>query len=122
MPRYLMMIKAAENQGEPPQSLFDAMDELVQNAIKDGSMVDTGGLAGTADSTAVRLSGGKITVLDGPFSEAKEVVGGYAIMRFESAEKAREAAVEFMELHQKHWPEFEGVSEIRQIFGPNDSE
>ena len=57
---------------------------------------------------------------DGPFTEAKEVVGGYAELELKSKEEAIEAAVNFMELHKKHWPGWEGETEIRQIFGPED--
>jgi hypothetical protein len=59
-------------------------------------------------------------VLDGPFAEAKEVVGGFAQFEFKSKEEAIEAAVRFMELHKKHWPGWEGETEIRQVFGPED--
>jgi len=73
-----------------------------------------------AQSTRVRLSGGQIKVTDGPFTEAKEVVGGYAEFELKSKEEAIEGAVRFMELHKKHWPGWEGETEIRQIFGPED--
>ena len=118
--RFMMMVKSKENAAPPPQGLMDAMGKLVEEAIKDGTMVDTGGLAPTATSTRVRLSQGKITTIDGPFSETKEVIGGYAIMDFKSKQEAIEAAQDFIELHKKHWPGWEGESEIRQIFGPDD--
>ena len=59
-------------------------------------------------------------MLDGPFTETKEVVGGYAVMEFNSREAAVQSAVEFMELHKKHWPGWEGETEVRQILGPDD--
>ena len=68
----------------------------------------------------MRLSGGKLAVLDGPFTETKEVVGGYAVMEFNSREAAVRSAVEFMELHKKYWPGWDGETEVRQIFGPDD--
>jgi hypothetical protein len=71
-------------------------------------------------STRVRLSGGKISVLDGPFTEAKEVVGGYAMFDFKSKKEALDAVLTFMELHKLHWPGWDGESEIRQVFGPED--
>jgi hypothetical protein len=83
-------------------------------------MLDTGGLAPTAQSTRVRLSKGQISVIDGPFTEAKEVVGGYAQFEFKSKQEAIDAAVVFIGLHKKHWPGWEGETEIRQIFGPED--
>ena len=118
--RFMFLVKADENQGTPPQALMDAMGRYIEESAKGGSLVDTGGLAPAAMSTRVRLSGGKLTVLDGPFSEAKELVGGYAIMEFKSKEEAIEEAKEFLELHKTHWPEWQGESEVRQVFGPND--
>jgi hypothetical protein len=118
--RFMMMVKSKENSGPPPKALMDAMAKSIEEAIKDGTMVDSGGLAPTAISTRVRLSQGKVTTIDGPFTEAKEVIGGYAIMNFKSKQEAIEAAQEFLELHKKHWPGWEGESEIRQIFGPED--
>jgi hypothetical protein len=61
------------------------------------------------------LSGGKLKVSDGPFTEAKEVVGGYAFVETTSKEQALELARDFMELHRKHWPEFEGECEVRPL-------
>jgi hypothetical protein len=83
-------------------------------------MIASGGLAPTAASTRVRLSGGKVTAIDGPFTEAKEVVGGYAVFDLKSKKEAIEGALRFMELHKKYWPGWEGETEIRQIFGPED--
>jgi hypothetical protein len=61
-----------------------------------------------------------LTVTDGPFTETKEIVGGYAEFELKSKEEAIEGAVRFMELHKKHWPGWEGETEIRQIFGQED--
>jgi hypothetical protein len=120
--RFMMMVKHPEgkNSGPPPKALMDAMDHIIQEAAKNGTMVITGGLAPTAQSHRVRLSGGKISVIDGPFTEAKEVVGGFAIMNFKSKEEALEAAKDFMDLHRQHWPGWEGESEVRQMFGPEE--
>jgi hypothetical protein len=63
----------------------------------------------------VRSKGGKLTVIDGPFTEAKEVVGGYAVLEWASREKAVEAALAFMRLHSEHWPSWEGECEVRPI-------
>jgi hypothetical protein len=120
--RFMMMVKHPEgkNAGPPPKALMDAMGPIIQEAVKNGTMVITGGLAETAQSHRVRLSDGKISVIDGPFTETKEVVGGFAIMDFKSKEEALEAAKDFMDLHRKHWPGWEGESEVRQMFGPED--
>jgi hypothetical protein len=119
--RFMMLVKAAENQGQPPKELMDAIGKLAETALKTGAMIQTGGLAPTAMSTRVRLSDGKVTALDGPFSEAKEVVGGFAVFEFGSKKEAIESAVHFMELHKQHWPAWEGETEVRQIFGPEDN-
>jgi hypothetical protein len=118
--RFMMMVKAAEPSGPPPQGLMDAMGVHMQEAISKGTMVMAGGLAPMAQSHRVRLSSGKVSVIDGPFAETKEVVGGFAIMDFKSVEEALQAAKDFIELHKKHWPGWEGESEVRQLFGAED--
>jgi hypothetical protein len=118
--RYMILVKSSERSGPPPKALMDAMAKAGEEATKSGTMIDSGGLAPTAMSTRVRLSGGKISVLDGPFTEAKEVVGGYAMFDFKSKKEAIEAVLLFMELHKQHWPGWDGESEIRQVFGPED--
>jgi hypothetical protein len=97
---------------------MEAMGKFVEKSFKDGTLVDTGGLLPSKDGVRVRLAGGKITVTDGPFTESKEVIGGWAIIKADSKEQAIRIATEFMELHRKHWPEFEGESEVRQMFDP----
>ncbi len=118
--RFITMVKSAESSGFPPQELMDAIAKLGEEATKAGTLVEMGGLAPTAAGARVRLSGGKLTVTDGPFAEAKEVVGGYAIFDLDSKEQAIEEATKFMELHKKHWKGWEGETEVRQLFGPND--
>ena len=93
------------------------MGAFVEKALKDGSLVDTGGLLPSKDGLRVRLEDGTITVTDGPFTETKEVIGGWAILQGTRAEVLR-IATEFMELHRKYWPSFEGESEVRPMFEP----
>ena len=119
--RFMMLVKHAENlSGPPPKELMDAMAKLSEEAVKAGTLVDSGGLAPTAMSTRVRLSRGQVAAIDGPFTESKEVVGGYAVFELKSKAEAIEGALRFMELHKKHWPGWEGETEIRQVFGPED--
>ncbi|HEX7939277.1 MAG TPA: YciI family protein [Gemmatimonadaceae bacterium] len=113
--RYLTWIRHPENAGAPPQALNDAMIKFVERSYKSGALVDTGGLAATKDGFRIRMSKGKLKTTDGPFTETKEIVGGYAIINANSREEAYKIANEFMELHRVHWPEFEGESEVRQI-------
>ena len=119
--RYMMIVKHAENQGPPPKSLMDAIEKLGEEATKAGTMVGTGGLKSTALGARVRLSGGKVTVTDGPFTEAKEIIGGYAEFNLKSREEAIQGAVRFMELHKQHWPGWEGETEVREMYDPGDS-
>jgi hypothetical protein len=118
--RFMMIVKSAENSGAPPKELMDAIAKLSEEGKNDGSLLASGGLAPTAASSRVRLSGGKLTVIDGPFTETREVVGGYAVMEFKSKQAALASARQFMELHQKYWLGWEGETEVRQIFGPED--
>ena len=124
--QFMMLVKHAEKsvQGDkpvpPPQKLMDEMARLSEEAVKSGAMIANGGLAPTAVSSRVRLSGGKVTVIDGPFAEGKEIVGGFAILDYRSKEEAVEGARQFMELHRQYWPGWEGETEVRQIFGPED--
>jgi hypothetical protein len=118
--RFMMLVKHGENCGFPPKELMDAIAELSREAANAGTMLGSGGLAPTAQSTRVRVSAGEVQVLDGPFTEAKEIVGGYAQFELPSKEDAIAGAVRFMELHRKYWPGWEGETEIRQIFGPED--
>ena len=118
--RFMMLVKSAENSGPPPKELMDAIAKLGEQASQAGSMIESGGLAPTAMSTRVRLSGGKLAAIDGPFTETREVVGGYAVFEFKSKQEAIQSALQFMELHRKFWPGWEGETEIRQIFGPED--
>ena len=118
--KFMMLVRHPENRGRPPKELMDAIAILSEEAIKNGSMLGNGGLAPNAQSTRVRVAKGKLTVTDGPFTEAKEMVGGFAQFELKSKQEAIDGAVRFMELHRKYWPEFEGETEIRQIFGPED--
>jgi len=118
--KYLAFIRHSEAQREagPPPALMEAMGRFVQKSLQDGSLVDTGGLLPSKDGFRVRLAKGEITVTDGPFAESKEVIGGWAILKADSKAGALHIAQEFMELHRKYWPEFEGESEVRPMFDP----
>src|SRR3979490_382186 len=118
--RFMMIVKHAEKQGPPPKQLMDAIAKLAEEAAKAGTMLGSGGLGPTALGARVRLSGGKVTVTDGPFTETKEVVGGYAQFELKSKEEAVKSAVRFMELHKKHRAGWEGETEGRQMFDPED--
>ena len=118
--KYLSFIRHSESyrQSPPPPALMEAMGQFVEKSMKDGTVVDTGGLLPSKDGLRVRVANGKLTVTDGPFSESKEVIGGWAILDVASKAEAIRVATEFMELHRLYWPEFEGESEVRPMFDP----
>lgn len=120
--RYMMIVKHAERQGPPPKELMDAIAKLAEEAAKAGTILGNGGLGPTAQGARVRLSGGRVTVTDGPFAESKEIIGGYAQFEMKSKQEAIESAVQFMELHKKYWPGWEGETEVRQMFEPGEFE
>lgn len=113
--RYMTFIKHTEDyRGKPiPPGLIEAMGEFIGEYSKQGKFIDGAGLKSSHKGKRVELRGGKLRVIDGPFSETKELVGGYAIFEVESEQEALDIAVQFMELHRIHWPEFEGESELR---------
>jgi len=118
--QFMMIVKHAENQGPPPKALMDAIAKLAEEESKTGTMLGSGGLKGTDTGARVRIAGGKLTVLDGPFTEAKEVIGGYAQFELKSKEEAVQSAVHFMELHKKYWPGWEGETEVRQMYNSGE--
>jgi hypothetical protein len=118
--KYLTFVRHSESYREspPPAAMMEAMGKFVETCLKDGTLVDTGGLLPSKDGVRLRLKNGKLTVTDGPFTESKEVIGGWAILKADSKAEAVRIATEFMDLHRKHWPEFEGESELRPMFDP----
>jgi hypothetical protein len=120
--RFISMVKSNEAKFAPPPKRFlDAMDQLVQNAAKAGcTMVGAEGLLPTANGARVRLEGGNVAVTDGPFTEAKEVIGGFAIFEASSKEQMLEWTRRFIELHKAYLPGWEGEAEVRQIAGPGE--
>jgi hypothetical protein len=118
-----MIVKGDENfraSGPPPKALMDAIDQLGVEAAKTGKIVSMGGLQHTSKGATLRLDGGKLTVKDGPFTEAKEVIGGFTIMELPSKEAAIEEARKFMELHRRLWPGWSGECEVRLMYGDNE--
>jgi Uncharacterized protein conserved in bacteria len=114
--RFMIMVKSTEASGPPPMALMDAMAKLGEEGVRAGVLVETGGLFPTATATRVRVVGGKVSTTDGPFTESKEVVGGYAVYNVASKDEAVRWTTRFMDLHKEHWRGWEGEAEIRQIF------
>ena len=115
--RYMMFIKHTEDyrNAEVPASLYEEMGKFIEEATKNGNFVPGAGLQPTSAGAKVQLKKGKITVIDGPFAESKEIVGGYSIIDAKTREEAMTLARRFMELHLKHWPTFEGECEVRPL-------
>jgi hypothetical protein len=120
--KYLTFIRHSEKYRDagPPAALMDAMGAFIDRSLKEGTLVDTGGLRASAEGFKIRLEGGKLSLTDGPFSESKEVIGGWAILKADTREQVVRIATEFMELHRKHWPEFDGEVEVRPMFEPGE--
>ena len=118
--RFMSFVTSAHT-GMPTPELMEAMGKLVDREIKAGRLIDTGGLTPLAGGAQVRIKDGELSVIDGPFVEAKEVVGGYAIFEFRNKEEALASAVEFMQLHRQHMPGWEGTCEVRAMWQDHEA-
>jgi len=112
--KFMFIVKSA-HAGPPPPKLLEAMHKLADREIKAGRMLDNGGLMPLAMGAQVRVVDGRLSVLDGPFVEAKEVIGGYAVFELRGKEEALASATEFMQLHKDLFPGWEGVCELRAL-------
>jgi hypothetical protein len=110
-----MFIVTSSQQSPPSEALLAEMGKLADREIKAGRMLDNGGLMPLATGAQVRIAGGRLSVIDGPFVEAKEVIGGYAIFELPGKEEALASAKEFMQLHKDYMPGWEGTCELRGL-------
>ena len=115
MPRFLGFVRMEEDAGMPPQALFEAMDTHIGKLTASGVFLDGGGLYGTEDAVNFVVRQGEISQHDGPYAEAKEVIGGWSIMQYDTVEEAVADQRKFAELHAKYWPEVTVISTLRQI-------
>jgi hypothetical protein len=115
MPRFMGLVKMEEGQGAPPQALMDAMDAYIGENAASGVFLDGGGLFGTEDAVNFVVRNGETTRVDGPYAEAKEVVGGWALLQYDTLEEAVAGQEEFAALHAKYWPECSMVATLRQV-------
>lgn len=116
--RYMMFVKSPES-GPPSPELLVAIGKLSQEMAQAGVLLEMGGLAPSARGARIRLSGAKLTVIDGPFTESKEVVGGYSVLRAGSKAEAVELGRRFMQVHADILgPEHVVELELREIFEP----
>ena len=112
-----MYLVTSNQSGPPTPKLLEAMHKLAEREIKAGRMIDSGGLTPLAMGAQVRVADGRLSVVDGPFVEAKEVIGGYAIFELPGKQEAIASAVEFMQLHKDLMPGWEGTCELREFAG-----
>ena len=115
--RFMYIVKSA-HAGPPTPELLEAMHKLADREIKAGRMLDNGGLTPLAMGAQVRIIDGQLSVLDGPFVEAKEVIGGYTIFELPGKEEAVAMATEFMQLHKDLMPGWDGTCEVRAFASP----
>ncbi len=114
--RYMFIVKSSQF-AEPTAELMEAMHKMAQREIKAGRMLDDGGLAPLATGCRIKVEKGELTVIDGPFIEAKEIIGGYAVFDLPGPAEALACAREFMQLHKDLMPGWEGTCEVRAIAG-----
>ena len=115
--RFMFIVTSAHTVPPTPK-LMEAMGKLADREIKAGRMLDNGGLMPLATGARVSVIDGQLSVVDGPFVEAKEVIGGYAIFELQNKDEALASAVEFMQLHKDHLPGWEGTCELRAFASP----
>ena len=120
--RYLMMLKGNadyEAGKPPPPALMEGMGRLAEEMAKAGVLLSTDGLQPSRNGLKLRHAGGRTSVIDGPFAEAKEVIGGYAIVRAATNDEAIALAQRVVDVHVAAGvPEFE--MEIRPIFDSHE--
>jgi hypothetical protein len=108
--RYLSIFKGPESDSPPTEAEMAAMGAFIEREAKAGNLLSTEGCSPSASGARVRRAGTKVTVTDGPFTEAKEVIGGFALLRADSKEEAIEQARRFLEVVG------DGECEIRQLY------
>lgn len=115
--RFLSMIRIDETAGQvPSEQLMADMGKLIDELTRTGQLVSTAGLRPTSEGVRVKLHrGGSLTVVDGPFTETKEVIGGYAILEAPSSADAVELTRRFLKVHGTDW---DVECEVRQLDGP----
>jgi hypothetical protein len=102
--RYLSLIRIDESTGrKPSERLINDMGKLMDEMMRDGKLIRTAGLRPTSEGFRVRLRDGKLSTLDGPFTESKEVIGGYAVLEASSREEAIELTKRFLRVHGEDW-------------------
>jgi len=113
--RFMCMVKMDETPREVPQSLYEAMAAYDEEGRRTGVLLLSEGLLPSAAGAIISAVDGLHLAVDGPFAEAKELVGGYAVVDVHSKEEAVELGRRLVQLHLDHIPDWDGTVEIRQI-------
>ena len=114
--RFLSMIRVDEKTAQKPsERLMGEMGKLMEEMTANGTLLSTVGLRPTAEGVRVRWNRGKLSVTDGPFTETKEVIGGYAIVEAPSMKEALEVTRRFLAIHGDEW---NVECEVRALDGP----
>ena len=108
--KFLSIYKTAETGVPPSEEKMSEMGKLIEEGMKAGWLLGTEGCLPSALGSRVRRSNGKLTVTDGPFTEAKEVVGGFALLKANSKQEAIELARQFLRVAG------DGECELRQLY------
>src|SRR5271165_3945157 len=118
--RFMMIVKASKDSEAgkmPGEELLTAMGKYNEELMKAGVLVDLSGLQPSSKGARIKFSGGKLTVIDGPFAETKELIAGYWIIKV----KSREEAIEWAKrIPSPHGENQEGVIELRQFYEMED--
>jgi hypothetical protein len=114
----VMYLVKSNHPGPPTPELGAAMGKLTEREVKAGRLLDQGGLMPISAGAQVRIADGKLSLIDGPFVEAKEVVGGFAIFELRDKDEAIAMATEFMQLHKDLMPGWYGTCEVRFFATP----
>jgi len=117
--RYLVLLEGPEATTPPPPALMEGIAVLGEQATRSGSLLDTAGLASSSLGSRVSVTSGGLSVMDGPFTESKELIS-YALYEVSSKEEAVEWTKRFMMLHKDLWPGWEGEARVLKVFGPED--
>ena len=114
--RFISMIRIEENTGQAPsEQLMSDMGKLMEELTRTGQLISTAGLRPTSEGVRVRWRRGQLSTVDGPFTETKEVIGGYAILEAKSKAEAIELTQRFLRIHGTDW---NIECEVRQLDGP----
>ena len=117
--RYISILEGQLPTEPPPPALMEGIGQLGEEATRAGVLLDTAGLLPSAAGARITLRAGDMGIVDGPFTESKELIS-YSLWEVASKEEAVEWTRRFMDLHRERWPGFEAEAKVLKIMGPED--